>query len=138
MASHAQLSMALIVVGDLNASVSFYTEVIGLEVADRNPTAALLAGADRTPLILRSMGASAARAPGSAGVEFVYWAVNSEEALDLAERALKRRSAYVETRHEDRYSVVEGRDPDGTPVLLAYPAPDQLPLRELPVRIYAW
>src|SRR5215469_1405998 len=71
MASHAQLSMALIVVGDLNASVSFYTEVLGLEVADRNPTAALLAGADRTPLILRSMGASAARAPGSAGVEFV-------------------------------------------------------------------
>jgi len=36
------------------------------------------------------------------------------------------------------YTVVEGRDPDGCPVLVAYPAPDQVPLRELPARIYAW
>jgi catechol 2,3-dioxygenase-like lactoylglutathione lyase family enzyme len=42
MASRAGLSLAIMYVGDLDASVSFYTEVLGLEIADREPAAALL------------------------------------------------------------------------------------------------
>ncbi len=138
MASDVRLSMAVIYVRDLGASVSFYTEVLGLTVTDREATAALLGSADRSVLILRSMGGEATRAPGSLGVQFAVWAVGSEDDLDRAERVLKARSAYVETRSGEGYTVVEGRDPDGVPVLLAHPAPDEVPLRTVPARIYAW
>ncbi len=130
--------MTVIYVRDLDASVSFYTEVLGLTVADREATAALLASTDRSVLILRSMGEGAMRAPGSLGVQLVVWAAQRAEDLDHAERVLKSRSVYVETRQGEGYTVVEGRDPDGSPVLLAYPPPDEVPLRTLPARIYAW
>jgi catechol 2,3-dioxygenase-like lactoylglutathione lyase family enzyme len=138
MASDARLSVAITYVCNLDVSVHFYTEVLGLDVADRDSTAALLVGTGRSPLILRSMGESATRAPGSVGVQYVIWGASAKEDLERAERALKRRSAYLETRKGKGYTVVEGRDPDTIPVLLAYPAPDQIPLRELPARIYAW
>jgi catechol 2,3-dioxygenase-like lactoylglutathione lyase family enzyme len=125
-------------VSDLDASVTFYTELLGLRVSDREPTAALLASAARSPLILRSMGADATRALGSVGVQYVVWAAATEEELDRAEQVLKARSAYVETRRGDGYTMVEGRDPDDFPVLVAYPAPDEVPLHAVPVRIYAW
>jgi catechol-2,3-dioxygenase len=130
--------MALVYVRDLDVSVKFYSEVLGLTATDREPTAALLAGQGASPLMLRSMGENATRAPGSTGVQFVTWAAARQEDLDRATRVLKQRSAYVETRQSEGCTVVEGHDPDGLPVLIAYPAPDQLPLHELPARIYAW
>jgi catechol 2,3-dioxygenase-like lactoylglutathione lyase family enzyme len=138
MASDGRLSVAVVYVRDLDASVSFYTEVLGLNVTARESTAALLGSGDRSPLILRSMGQDAIRAPGSLGVQLVVWAAGREKDLDHAERVLKARSAHVETRRGDGYTVVEGRDPDGFPVLLAHPPPDEVPLRSLPARIYAW
>jgi catechol 2,3-dioxygenase-like lactoylglutathione lyase family enzyme len=129
--------MAVTFVTDLDASVGFYTEVIGLEVADRDATAALLACAEGTPLILRAMGRDDTRAPGSVGVQYVTWTVGQDE-LARAEAVLRRRSAYIETRRDADVTVVEGRDPDGIPVMLAHPGPDELPLRKLPPRIYAW
>jgi len=138
MAVDARLSFMVLYVSDLDASVTFYTELLGLKVSDREPTAALLASAARSPLILRSMGADATRAPGSVGVHYVVWAAATDEELDRVERMLKARSAYVETRRGDGYTMVEGRDPDDNPVLVAYPAPDEVPLRAVPVRIYAW
>ena len=138
MAAEARLSLAIMYVRDLDASTAFYTELLGLKVTDREPTAALLASAAGSRLILRSMGADAMRAPGSIGVQFVVWAAATDKDLDRAERVLKARSAYVETRRGDDYTVIEGRDPDGSPVLIAYPPPDEVPLHALPARIYAW
>jgi catechol 2,3-dioxygenase-like lactoylglutathione lyase family enzyme len=138
MANEVHVSAATIYVSDLDASVRFYTELLGLTVSDQEPTAALLSSATHSPLILRSMGPNAMRAPGSLGVQYLLWAVATDKDLERAERMLKARSAFVETRQADGFSVVEGRDPDGSPVLVAYPAPDQMPLRELPARIYAW
>jgi catechol 2,3-dioxygenase-like lactoylglutathione lyase family enzyme len=138
MAAEGRVSLAVVYVSDLDTSVTFYTELLGLQVSDREPTAALLASGDRSPLILRSMGAQATRAPGSLGVQFVVWAAATHKDLDRAEQVLKAHSAYVETRRADSYTVVEGRDPDGCPVLIAHPAPDEMPLRSLPARIYAW
>jgi catechol 2,3-dioxygenase-like lactoylglutathione lyase family enzyme len=130
--------MAVIYVCDLEHSVSFYTEVLGLRVTDQDPTAALLGSDGRSPLVLRAMGDSATRAPGSVGVECLVWAASGKEDLERADRVLRRRSAYVETRQAEGYTVVEGRDPDTVPVLLAYPTPDEIPLHDLPARVYAW
>jgi hypothetical protein len=84
------------------------------------------------------MGEDARRYPGGAGVQYLIWAAASEEDLEQAERMLRSRSAYIETRQGDGRTMVEGRDPDDSPVLIAYPGPDQLPLHTLPPRIYAW
>jgi len=84
MAHGARLGSAVMFVQNLDRSVSFCTDVLALEVADRSPTAALLASG------------------GGA------------------------------------HQAVEGRDPDDIVVLITYPGPDRLPLRELPVRIYGW
>jgi hypothetical protein len=44
----------------------------------------------------------------------------------------------TETRRSAEVTAVEGRDPDGLVVLVVYPGPDQVPLHELPVRIYGY
>ena len=118
--------------------MSFYTEVLGMDVTDRESTAALLGSGGYSPLILRAMGKGDMRAPGSVGIQYVMWAASSKEDLDRAERVLKQRSAHVETRPGDGCTVVEGRDPDGIPVMIAYPGVDLTRMRELPARIYAW
>jgi catechol 2,3-dioxygenase-like lactoylglutathione lyase family enzyme len=138
MADGVRLGSAVLFVQDLDRSVSFYTEVLALEEADRSTTAALLVSADRAQLILRAMGAGAAHPLGSVGVQYVVWTAAGPADLDRAERALKNRSAHQQNRSSAGVTVVEGRDPDDLPVLIAYPGPDQVPLHELPVRIYGW
>jgi catechol 2,3-dioxygenase-like lactoylglutathione lyase family enzyme len=125
-------------VQDLDRSVDFYADVLVLEVADRSPTAALLSNADGTNLILRAMGQQASHPLGSVGVQYVVWTAAGEEDLARAEGVLTARGAHRDTRGHEGVRLVEGRDPDGIPVMICYPGPDQRPLHELPARIYGW
>jgi catechol 2,3-dioxygenase-like lactoylglutathione lyase family enzyme len=94
-------------VQDLDRSVSFYLEVLGLEVADRSPTAALLISAEGSQLVLRSMGSNAPHALGSIGVQYVNWTADGKEDLDRAEGVLRGRSAHRQT------AAAEGRGGGG-------------------------
>jgi catechol-2,3-dioxygenase len=138
MAQGARLGSVVIFVQDLDRSMTFYTEVLALKVSDRSPTAALLTSDSGAQLILRAMGSNAAHALGSVGVHYVIWTADGKEDLDRAERALRERSAHRQTRISAGIEAVEGRDPDDLVVMITYPGPDQLPLHELPVRIYGW
>jgi catechol 2,3-dioxygenase-like lactoylglutathione lyase family enzyme len=138
MARGARLGTVVMFVPDLDRSVSFYLEVLGLEVADRSPTAALLISAEGSQLVLRSMGSSAAHALGSIGVQYVIWTAEGKEDLDRAEAVLRGRSAHRQTRSSGGAVAVEGRDPDDIVLMITYPGPDQVPMHELPVRIYGW
>lgn len=138
MADGVRLGSAVMFVQDLDRAVSFYTEVLALEEADRSTTAALLVSAAGTQLILRAMGPGAAHPLGSLGVQYVVWTAAGPADLDRSERALKNRSAHQQRRNSGGVTVVEGRDPDDLPVLITYPGPDEAPLQELPVRIYGW
>ena len=84
------------------------------------------------------MGSGAVHSLGGVGFQYVIWTAAGAEDLTRCERVLRERSAHVETRVSAGVSAVEGRDPDGTVVIVIYPGPDQVPLRELPVRIYGW
>jgi len=137
MAHGARLGTAIMFVQDLARSVSFYREVLALEVADRSPTAALLEG-DGSQLILRSMGSGAVHALGGVGVQYVIWTAADEADLDRCERALKDLSAYRDSRVSGQVRLIEGRDPDDIVVMVLYPGPDRVPMHELPVRIYGW
>jgi catechol 2,3-dioxygenase-like lactoylglutathione lyase family enzyme len=138
MAHGARLDSAVMFVHELDRSVSFYLDVLGLQVADRSSTAALLLSSQGSQLILRAMGTRAAHALGSVGIQYVIWTAAGQDDLSRCEQALKARSAHTETRTCEEVTAVEGRDPDGLTVIVTYPGPDQVPLHELPVRIYGW
>jgi hypothetical protein len=84
------------------------------------------------------MGGNAAHALGSVGVQYVIWTAAGEDDLNRCELALRERSSHRETRTDGAVSVVEGRDPDDIVVMITYPGPEQLPLQQLPARIYGW
>jgi catechol 2,3-dioxygenase-like lactoylglutathione lyase family enzyme len=138
MAQGARLTSVVIFVHDLNRSVDFYEEILGLEVADHSTTAALLNNAAGTQLILRAMGPGVSRALGAVGVQYVVWTAADQEDLERCERALRGRAAHRETRGSDGVTVVEGRDPDDLRVVVTYPGPDQIPLHKIPARVYGW
>jgi catechol 2,3-dioxygenase-like lactoylglutathione lyase family enzyme len=138
MAHGARLGSVVTFVQDLGRSVSFYTDVLALEVADRSPTAALLVSAAGAQLILRAMGQNAAHALGSIGVQYVIWTPADRDDLHRCERVLKKRSAYRQTHTSASITVVEGRDPDDITVMIAYPGPDEVPMGELAARMYGW
>jgi catechol 2,3-dioxygenase-like lactoylglutathione lyase family enzyme len=138
MADGARLDSVVMFVHDLDRSVSFYREVLALEVSDHSSTAALLSGPSGSQLILRAMGSNATHPLGNVGIQYVIWTAASAADLARSEQALKNRSAHRDTRTSEHVSAVEGRDPDDIVVMITYPGPDQVPLHELPVRIYGW
>jgi catechol 2,3-dioxygenase-like lactoylglutathione lyase family enzyme len=138
MAEGTRLGSVVMFVHDLDRSVAFYADVLALEVTDRSPTAALLSSAGGASLILRGMGSAATHPLGSVGVQYVVWTAAGEEDLARCERTLAGRGSHRGTRSSHGVTLVEGRDPDDMVVMVSYPGPDRLPLRELPARIYGW
>jgi catechol-2,3-dioxygenase len=138
MAQGTRIGSVVMFVQDLDRSVSFYTELLALEVADHSTTAALLASANGSQLILRAMGGGAVHSLGGVGVQYVIWTAPSQEDLERSERVLKERSAHLDTRTSGRTTAVEGRDPDNIAVMIIHPGPEEEPLHKLPVRIYGW
>jgi catechol-2,3-dioxygenase len=138
MARGPRLGSAVMFVQNLDRSVSFYQQVLGLKVTDSSPTAALLFSEGGAQLILRSMGSGAVHSLGGVGIQYLVWTAADEADLDRCERVLKELSAHRDTRSSGPVKVVEGHDPDDVVLMITYPGPDQLPLHELPVRIYGW
>jgi catechol-2,3-dioxygenase len=133
-----RLRAAVIFVRNLDTSVPFYRELLDLEIVDSSSTAVLLGSADGWQLALRAFGGNAQRSLGSIGVQYLAWSTASKADLDRREEILRRHSAYRETRKDQDVAVVEGRDPDDLPIIIAYAGDDQPPMRVLPARIYAW
>lgn len=138
MAGGARIGSVVMFVTQLDRSVSFYTDVLALRVADTSPTAALLVSGHGSRLVLRAMGTNAGHALGSVGVQYVVWAAPDKQELDRCELALKQRSAHRDTRSDGNAVAVEGRDPDDITVLIAYPGPGEEEAPKLPPRIYGW
>jgi catechol-2,3-dioxygenase len=138
MADGIRLSAAVIFVRNLDRSVSFYRELLGLTVADTSTTAALLVNDDDTQLVLRATGENTPHSLGSIGLQYLVWTVPTREDLDRRAGILRQHSAYQETRTDDDGTVVEGRDPDDLVIMLVHPRRAGSAMRKLPGRIYAW
>ncbi len=138
MADGIRLSGAVMFVRNLDRSLIFYRELLGLQVTDRSSTAALLVNHDGSQLVLRAFGQNAPHALGSIGPQYLTWTTSSKDDLDQLAETLRRHSAYRETRTDGEVTVVEGRDPDDLVVMLIYAGPGSAPMPRLPARIYAW
>jgi len=138
MAQGTRIGSAVIFVQELDRSVNFYSDVLGLRVADTSSTAALLVSDGGSQLILRAMGSNATHALGSVGVQYVVWEAPDAEYLHRCEQLLQQRSAYRETREDGGNRAVEGSDPDGIVVMAVYPGPEAGQPHTLPTRIYGW
>jgi catechol-2,3-dioxygenase len=124
-------------VRDLETSVRFYTSVLDLRVTDRSTTAAMLADPNGTHLVLRATGAQSSHSLGAVGLQYLVWALPSNQDLDRCEQALRERSAFRERRTDGSVLTVEGHDPDDLVVMLTY-SRDMAAPKDLPARIYAW
>jgi len=132
---HLKLASAVMFVADLGRSVEFYRELLSLEVTSQNSDAALLVSTDGSQLYLRGMG----RIPhpiGGIGINYLIWTAESEADLDRCERFLRSRSRQVTRETIDGFTLIEGRGPDGVPVMLTYPGPEQAPRHEIMLHIY--
>lgn len=134
-----KLASVVVFVRDLDRSAEFYQELLLMRVAVRASTAALLVGAEDDQLYLRVVGSGGEHPLGAIGVQYVIWAADSPEDLRRCERLLKERNAHVSSKETgDGVAVVEGRDPDGLPLVIAYPGPHGAAQQEIMTRIYAW
>jgi len=74
----------------------------------------------------------------SIGIPVVIWTATDEDDLSRCERFLREHSRHVETVHDDGFTLVEGCDPSGLPVVLTYPGPDELARDRVISRVYEW
>jgi catechol-2,3-dioxygenase len=110
---------AYLQVPDLERSLSFYRDVLGLEVSWNDAALAVLHGRGEPAdtLILRATEA-AAHHTGDSGVTRMLWRVREPADLDNAEEVLVTHQVAF-TRHQDPTADgISFRDPDGLGVLL--------------------
>jgi catechol 2,3-dioxygenase-like lactoylglutathione lyase family enzyme len=124
-------------VGDLERSLSFYRDGLGLEVAWNDDTVAVLRGPDESPgtLALREVSGSARPGMGEAGVARIGWQVTSSAELDGAEERLTGLGVQYRRAGEEDTGRIETHDPDGLRVVLFLPDEPSL-ARKPPPFIY--
>jgi catechol-2,3-dioxygenase len=131
-----RLTSAVVVVRDLTRAVQFYSELLELEPTIRTADEAeLLTAGDGDHLVLRVL-EHATHASPSVGVQYLIWTARDREDLERCARVLEAWSAHVSTWNEGDITVVEGHDPDRTPILLTFPAGPGPSWTRLPTRVF--
>ncbi|MFI2345867.1 VOC family protein [Streptomyces sp. NPDC019443] len=131
-----RLASVVVFVHDHDESADFYSDLLNMEVTVRTATAALLVGPGGFKLTLRSVGPNASHPAGHVGAQYVIWTADGPDDFQRCERVLRARSDHVYTRPGEGFTVIEGRDPNGLPVLVAYPGPDEVARLEIVARYY--
>jgi len=138
-AAGPRLALVVVFVRDLEESAAFYCGLLRLSVVTRESTALVLSGDGASgAIVLRAIGPRGEHALGAVGVQYSCWAAPDMADLRRCERYLEERSALVETTTAEDRTVVEGRDPDGLPVMVMH-VPDGADMSgEIMRRVYAW
>lgn len=131
-----RLASVVVFVYDHDAAADFYGELLNMEVTVRTATAALLVSRNGFQVYLRAVGPHAFHPSGHVGAQYVIWTADGPDDFQRCERVLRARSARVDTREAEGFTLIEGRDPSGLPVLVAYPGPDEVARLEIISRYY--
>ncbi|WP_371648895.1 VOC family protein [Streptomyces mirabilis] len=131
-----RMASVVVFVHDHDASADFYQELLNMEVTVRTATAALLVGHNGFQVYLRAVGPHAPHPAGHVGAQYVIWTADGPDDFQRCERVLRARSGHVYTREAEGFTLLEGMDPSGLPVLVAYPGPDEVARLEIIARYY--
>ena len=137
MAERMRLSGAVIFVRELQRSVDFYRQLLERDVEIAEPEAALFATPGGEHLFLRAR-TGASRMFGGVGVQYLIWTAQDAQDLDRCEEMLKARGAFRSTSIREGFRVVEGHDPDETPILVIHPVGSGVGVTSVPSRLYAY
>lgn len=134
-AATATVASALVAVSDLARSVNFYCDVFSCRVALHEQDTALLLTSGGFQIYLRSKGPSRRPRVGATGVQYLMWATDSQDELLRISQRLFAYDVATLSYTENGVSFVEGCDPDGGRVIVAYPSPNQLPREVIASRL---
>jgi catechol-2,3-dioxygenase len=132
-----QLSSAVIFVRDLDRSKEFYRQLLQLDVGLTTGEAVLLSAGEGDHLVLREL-PDAPGTSGVVGVQYLIWTATDREDLERCERVLETWDAHISTWRDHDITIVEGRDPDRTPILVTYPAGPGKEWTRLPTRVFSY
>ncbi|QEN17230.1 VOC family protein [Mycobacterium sp. ELW1] len=122
-------------VSDLARSINFYCDVFSCRVALHEQDTALLLTPGGFQIYLRSKGPSRRPRVGATGVRYLMWATDSHAELLRISQRLFAYDVATFSYTENGVSFVEGCDPDGGRVIVAYPTPSQLPREVIASRL---
>ena len=113
-----RLNHAVLHVSDLERAVAFYTDVLGMEVAAREPRAnaaflRLVRSGNHHDLGLFGIGDQPRRQPRSIGLYHLAWQVDTVEDLETVRLSLAERDAYTGESSHGATKSIYGADPDG-------------------------
>jgi len=109
-------------VGDLDRSLSFYRDVLAMEVVWNEGGLAILHGhrAPADSLVIREIGKASQPNLGEAGVTRVLWRVGDPADLDSAEELLTRQQVPYQRHREEEVDGITMHDPDGLEIVLVW------------------
>jgi catechol 2,3-dioxygenase-like lactoylglutathione lyase family enzyme len=107
-------------VRDLNRSLSFYRDVLSLEVGWNDGALAVLHGRVEPAhtLVIREIGETARHDLGEAGVTRIFWRVRDPTDLNSAEEFLIRHKVHYQRHSDEKGDGITVRDPDGLEIVL--------------------
>lgn len=129
-----KVSSSMMHVRDLDRSVQFYRDVFSCTTCLRTPDSALLLTPDGFQIYMHAKSAFRPVDAGVTGVLYIMWSTDTEdEFTQIAERMrVHDPSASVST--SDGLTLLDGRDPDGIRIVIAYPSPTQFPREVIAAR----
>ena len=109
-------------VPDLDRSLAFYRDVLGLEITWNDGALAVLRshGATSDTVVLRAIGEDSRHELGESGVTRVFWRVGEQADLDAAEKLLERHEVQHQRHRDPDVDGITLRDPDGLHIVLLY------------------
>jgi hypothetical protein len=132
----ARVTSSVIFVSELGRSVDFYRDLFACEVAIHEPDAALLLAPGGFQIYLIGRSARTPHPSGGIGPQYLIWAVDSADDLQMLEQALRGYGRLTDTYTSGGVNFVVGRDPDGIRIMMAHPGPDKLPRSVVGPRLY--
>ena len=124
-------------VGDLDRSLSFYRDVLALEVIWNDGALAVLHGhrAPADSLVIREIGQAARHPMGKAGVTRVLWRTWDRAELDSAEEHLTRQQVTYQRHRDAEVDGITTHDPDGLEIVFLW-AGEKVPVTGPPAWLY--
>ncbi|MEB3980032.1 VOC family protein [Mycobacterium sp. 663a-19] len=131
----AEVASCVLRVSNLERSLKFYCDVFSCRVLIREADMALLLAPNGFQLYVHADRGFRHRDPGTIGVQYLMWATDSESDLERITQRLKACDVAAYSYTQGGVNFVEGCDPDGERVIVAYPSPRQLPREVIAKRL---